>query len=174
MKVVVAVRLALVVFVATILQLSAISAIHVLGATPDVLLVALVSTALLRGAIAGAVAGFAAGLLVDVATLGTLGVTALLLTLVCYWAGRYGETSGRGRPYAPLVAVLGATALYWLGAYVLDYMLAEAVSTSASLWPIVPALLLNALLTVPVHALVRRLVGCAEPSPRAREVELVV
>lgn len=174
MTFVVAVRLALVVFVVAILQVSALSSIHVLGATPDLLLVVLVSAALLRGSIAGAVAGFAAGLLVDVATLGTLGVTALLLTLVGYWAGRYGETSGRGRPYAPLVAVLGATVLYWLGAYLLDFMLGEAVSTSTSLWPVVPALLLNALLTVPVLALVRRLVGRGEQAPRAREVELVV
>ena len=71
-----------------------------LGAEPDVLLVTIVCIALLRGSITGAVAGFAGGLLVDVTTLGTLGTTSLLLTLAGYWAGRYGETTGRGRPYA--------------------------------------------------------------------------
>ena len=61
----------------------------------------LVSVALLRGAVTGAVTGFFAGLIVDVATLGTLGLTALLLTLVGYWVGRYGETTGRARPARP-------------------------------------------------------------------------
>lgn len=169
-----AVRLAAVVFVAAIVQVSAISSVHLLGATPDLLLVVLVSVALLRGAVTGAISGFAAGLVVDVATLGTLGVSALLLTLVGYWSGRYGETSGRGRPYAPLLAVLAATVLYGVGAYLLDYMLGEAVSARTALWPVLPALLLNTLLAYPVYALVRRLVGRGEPASRAREVELVV
>jgi rod shape-determining protein MreD len=169
-----ALRLAAVVFVAAIIQVSAISALHVLGATPDLLLVVLVSAALLRGSLTGAIAGFAAGLIVDVATLGTLGVTALLLTLVGYWAGRYGETSGRGRPYAPLLAVVAATALYGVGAYLLDYMLGEAVSARTALLPVLPALLLNGILAYPVHALVRRLVGRNEQAPRTREVELLV
>ena len=56
-----------------------------------------VCIALAAGSIAGAVAGFAGGLLVDVMTLGTLGTTSLVLTLAGYWAGRYGETTGRGR-----------------------------------------------------------------------------
>ena len=41
-------------------------------------------------------------------TLGTLGVTSILLTVAGYWAGRYGETTGRGRAYAPsLTAFVG-------------------------------------------------------------------
>ena len=96
-------------FVVAILQVSAFSSVGIGGGGPDVLLVTLVSIALLRGAVTGAVAGFAAGLIVDVATLGTLGVTSLLLTLAGYWAGRYGETTGRSRAHAPLVATVAAT-----------------------------------------------------------------
>ena len=44
-----------------------------------------------------------AGLLVDTANLGTLGVTSLLLTLAGYWIGRYGETTGRDRAHAPFL-----------------------------------------------------------------------
>lgn len=167
-------RLAVVLFVAAIFQVSAISALHLSGATPDLLLVVLVAVALLRGSVAGAIAGFAVGLIVDVATLGTLGVTALLLTVVGYWSGRYGETSGRGRPYAPLLAVLAATSASWVGTYLLDYMLGEVVSFRASLWPLLSSLLLDALLAFPVYLLLRRLVGRGEPAPRTREVELVV
>ena len=169
-----AARLAATVFVAAIVQVSAISSLTVLGATPDLLLVVLVSAALLRGSVTGAVAGFAAGLIVDIATLGTLGVTALLFTLTGYWAGRYGETTGRDRVHAPLLVVLVATALYGIGAYLLTYMLGEAVSARTALWPVLPAMLLNGLLAYPVHGLLQRLVGRSEPAPRIREMELLV
>ena len=88
-------KIAVLVFLVSIMQVSAFSSIRIDGAAPDLLLVTLVSVALLRGSITGAVTGFLAGLVVDVATLGTLGLTSLLLTLAGYWAGRYGETTGR-------------------------------------------------------------------------------
>ena len=115
-----AVRVALVVFVVAIMQVSAFSSVTTAGNGPNFLLVTLVAIALLRGSVTGAVAGFAAGLLVDVATLGTLGLTSLLLTLVGYWAGRYGETTGRGRVQAPLLATLAATVFLELGGYALN------------------------------------------------------
>jgi rod shape-determining protein MreD len=167
-------RIALIVFVVAILQVSAFSSITVGGAALDVLLVSLVSIALLRGAIAGAVAGFAAGLLVDVATLGTLGMTSLLLTLAGFWAGRYGETTGRGRPHAPLVAALAATAFVEIGGYLLDSLLGGPVAVRAALVALPAALVLNGLLAYPVFALVRRFAGASERLDRAREVELLV
>jgi rod shape-determining protein MreD len=170
----VAARLAAVVFVAAIFQVSAVSSVQVLGTTPDLLLVVLVSVALLRGALTGAIAGFAAGLIVDVATLGTLGLTALLLTLAGYWAGRYGETTGRGRVYAPLLAVVAVTALYGIGAYVLTFLLGEAVSARGALLPVLPTMLLNAILALPAYGVLGRLVGGGEQLERAREVELLV
>jgi len=167
-------RIALIVFVVAILQVSAFSSITVGGAALDVLLVSLVSIALLRGAIAGAVAGFAAGLLVDVATLGTLGMTSLLLTLAGFWAGRYGETTGRGRPHAPLVATLAATAFVEIGGYLLDSLLGGPVAVRAALVALPAALVLNGLLAYPVFALVRRFAGATERLDRAGEVELLV
>jgi rod shape-determining protein MreD len=169
-----AVRIALIVFVVSILQVSAFSSISILGAAPDVLLVTLVAVGLLRGAIAGAVAGFAAGLIVDVATLGTLGATSLLLTLAGFWAGRYGETTGRGRPHAPLVAVLAATVFVDVGGYVLDSLLGGPVIMREVVLSLPAALALNGALAYPVFALIRRLVGATERAERAREVELVV
>ena len=174
MTVAAAARTALIVFAVSILQVSAFSSISILGASPDVLLVALVAVGLLRGAIAGAVTGFAAGLIVDVATLGTLGVTSLLLTLAGFWAGRYGETTGRGRPHAPLVAVLAATVFVDVGGYVLDSLLGGPVLMREVLLSLPAALVLNGLLTYPVFALIRRVVGATERMERAREVELVV
>jgi rod shape-determining protein MreD len=167
-------RIAVVVFLAAVTQVSSFSSLRVFGAAPDVLLVGLVSVALLRGALAGAVAGFAAGLIVDVATLGTLGVTSLLLTVAGYWAGRYGETTGRGRPQGPAIAACAITAGVGVAAYGLQFMLGETVSARDHLLPVLPAVAWSALLAYPVYRLVRRVVGVEERAGRAREVELVV
>jgi rod shape-determining protein MreD len=167
-------RIALVVFVVTILQVSAFSGLTVGGGGPDVLLVTLVSIALLRGAVTGAIAGFAAGLIVDIATLGTVGLTALLLTLAGYWAGRYGETTGRSRVHAPLVTTIAATVIVAFGGYGLHAMLGESVAARTVLVALPATLLWNALLTYPVFGLVRRSIGTTEHVERAREVELRV
>jgi rod shape-determining protein MreD len=168
------IRIALVVFVVTILQVSAFSAISVGGGGPDVLLVTLVSIALLRGAVTGAIVGFASGLIVDLTTLGTVGFTSLLLTLAGYWAGRYGETTGRSRAYAPLVTTVTATVLLAFGGYGLHSMLGEPVEARTVLIALPATLLWNALLTYPVFGLVRRSIGTPERVERAREVELRV
>ena len=155
----VGVRVALIIFVVAILQVSAFSSVTVSGSGPDVLLVTLVSVALLRGAVTGAVTGFFAGLIVDVATLGTLGLTALLLTLAGYWAGRYGETTGRSRRHAPILATLAATVFVGLGGYAIQSMLGEPISARAVLLALPSALIWNALLIYPAFGLTRRLVG---------------
>jgi cell shape-determining protein MreD len=110
-----------------------------------------------------------------VATLGTLGLNALLLSVAGYWAGRYGETTGRGRAHAPLLAVGAITIGVGVAGYLLHFMLGQDVSARLALvTALVPAVILNLLLCVPVHALCRALVGPAEPARRAREVELYV
>ena len=147
-----------VLFVAAIVQVTLLSQIDVLHGAPDLVLVTLVSIALLRGTIFGAIAGFAVGFVVDTATLQTLGVTSLLLTIAGYWIGRYGETTGRDRTHAPFVSVAVVTFLYSLGALILHYMLGDAVSASRVLLDAFPfELIFNLILTLPVYALCRRL-----------------
>lgn len=167
-------RVALIIFSVTILQVSAFSSVTIGGGGPDVLLVTLVSVALLRGSVTGAVSGFCAGLIVDITTLGTLGLTALLLTLAGYWAGRYGETTGRGRTHAPIVTTVAATIFVGLGGYGLQVMLGEAISVRVALVALPAALIWNVLLTYPIFGLMRRVVGTPERVQRAREVELLV
>ena len=151
-------KVGVLVFVAAILQVSIFSTLQILGGAPDVVLLTLVGIALLRGSIYGACAGFFAGLLVDTANLGTLGVTSLLLTIAGYWIGRYGETTGRDRTHAPFVSVAVVTFLYSLGALILHYMLGDAVSASRVLLDALPfELIFNLILTLPVYALCRRL-----------------
>ena len=94
-------RASAVVFVAAMLQAVIVSSLVIGGGAPDLLLVVVISLGLLRGSIPGAVFGFAGGLVVDLLTLDTLGITSLVLTLAGFWAGRYAETTGRGRRIAP-------------------------------------------------------------------------
>ncbi|MET0607914.1 MAG: rod shape-determining protein MreD [Gaiellaceae bacterium] len=167
-------KAALLVFVAAILQVTIFSEIDILGGYPDVVLLTLVAIALLRGSIYGAACGFFAGLLVDTATLSTLGVTSLLLTIAGYWIGRYGETTGRDRLHAPFVSVAVATVLVQIGALILHYMLGDEVSARTVLLGALPAKVgLNLLLTLPVYALTRRVLAIATAPEGATEVRLL-
>ena len=168
------VKVALLVFVAAILQVTIFGRIDILGGNPDVVLLTLVAVALLRGSIYGAAAGFFAGLIVDTANLATLGVTSLLLTIAGYWIGRYGETTGRDRAHAPYVSVAVATILVQFGALFLHYMLGDPVSARVVLLDALPAKVgLNLLLTLPVYALTRWVLGLGRVPERATEVQLL-
>jgi len=167
------VKAAVVLFVAAVAQVSIFSQLHVLGAVPDLLLVTLVAVALLRGSVVGAVGGFFAGLLVDTATLGTLGLTSLVLTLAGYWIGRYGETTGRDRAHAPFLSVAVVTVLYQVGLLVVHFVLGESAPAGAVARSLAPAILLNLILTAPVYALVRRLLRPAQRDELTAEVQLL-
>ena len=168
-----AVKAAVLLFVAAILQVSIFSQVHVLGGVPDILLVTLVSIALLRGSIAGAIGGFFAGLLVDTATLGTLGLTSLVLTIAGYWIGRYGETTGRDRAHAPFTSVAVVTFLYLFGLVIVHFVLGEDAPAGPVARGLFPAIAMNLLLTAPVYALVRRLLRPFDRTDYATEVRLL-
>jgi rod shape-determining protein MreD len=167
------VKAAVLLFVAAIAQVSIFSQLHIFGAVPDFLLVSLVALALLRGSVPGAVGGFFAGLLVDTASLGTLGLTSLVLTLVGYWIGRYGETTGRDRAHAPFLSIAVVTVLYEIGLLVVHFVLGESAPAGTVVRSLVPAILLNLILTAPVYALARRLLRPAEREELSAEVQLL-
>lgn len=161
------------VFVAALLQVTLVSSIDVAGGTADVLLLVVLAVALLRGAIAGTVAGFGGGLLVDVLTLDTLGVSALLYALLGYGAGRYGETTVRARANAKLLAVLVGTIALAFAGYALHFLLGEEISArQALLRTLLPGLALNLLVARPVFALCRSLLARAG-GERVQEVRLL-
>ena len=162
-----ALKIAAVVFVAAILQVSVFSDVTILGGTPDLLLVTIICVALLRGPIAGAAAGFWGGILLDTATLGTLGVSSLLLTVAGYWAGRYGETTGRDRTHAPFVSIAVVTLLYAIGSLAFHYLLGDPAPARDVLWStLFQGIALNLILTWPVYTLAR--VVLRPPVPRDR------
>lgn len=159
---------------ATVVQVTILNAATPLGGTPDLLLVLLIAVALLRGAVFGAVSGFVAGFLVDTATLQTLGVSSLLLTLAGYWTGRYGETTARDRSHAPLLAVAAVTILYAFAALALRFVLGLGAPAQAVLLDALPAVLVwNVVLAAPVYALCRTVLAPPARTERTEGVQLL-
>jgi rod shape-determining protein MreD len=164
-----------VVFGAFLTQVAVFNPLQIGSGSADVVLVTVALVALLSGSIVGAAAGFWAGLLLDTATLGTLGVTSLLLTLVGFWCGRYGETTARDRAHAPFLAVGVVTILAALGNLVLQFTLGEPTSARWTLVDsLIPQLILNVVLTLPLYVLLRPLFSRRRlPGAITREIELV-
>jgi rod shape-determining protein MreD len=161
-----------VLFLAALLQLSVLTEYRAIR-TSSIVLVALLSVALLRGSVFGALAGFGTGLMLDTATLGTLGVTSLLMTVGGFWIGRYGETTARDRFHAPYVSVAVVTVLYSLGQLFLQFVLGEPAPAGVVVHALPLGLVLNLLLTLPVYGLVRRLFPPQQLGDRVREVRLL-
>lgn len=156
------------VVLAAVVQVASIGGAKVLGATPDLLLVVVILIAWSRGSLAGSASGFVGGLLVDVTTLDHLGISALVLTLAGYWAGRYGETTGRGRPAAAYLTVAVLTVAAGIGSFLLHVVVGETVDAGRAFGPLLPAVLVNLALAFAVRHLVRLFGGAARratPAP---------
>lgn len=166
------VKAALVLFVAGLLQLVVLTQYSAFRSA-SLVLVTLLAIALLRGSVFGAAAGFGTGLLIDTATLGTLGFTSLLLTVAGFWIGRYGETTARDRFHAPFLSVAVVTVLYAIGELLLQFVLGEPTPAGSVAHGVPLGLLLNLLLTLPIYALVRRLFPPLQTGDRVREVRLL-
>lgn len=141
-----------------VLQLTLANPLELLDGPPSLLLVVLVALALLRGPALGAVAGFWAGLIIDTATLDTLGLTSLVLVLVGYSVGWFGEVTTARRRQLPrvVIATVIATSVFMAGSILVNTML----DTSVPLGPVLartflPMLALNVVLAYPVFLLVR-------------------
>lgn len=152
-----AARLGALVFFAVILQISGFGSIRVIGGNADLVPLLVAAVALFAGAIPAAVAGFAAGLLLDLAIGNDLGASALVLTAVGYGTGRWCEVRRPSNSLAPIPIAAGATAGYVVAFAAVSLMLEIEASVSAIvLREMFVTTLLNALLALPVFALVRR------------------
>lgn len=87
------IRIALIIVLCVLLQVSFFSYLDIFGTTPDILPLVVVALGLLGGGVIGAVCGFVMGLLLDSVLLQTLGVSSLTLLTVGYLAGRYREST---------------------------------------------------------------------------------
>jgi rod shape-determining protein MreD len=144
--------------VAALVQVSLASTIEVAEGHPDVVLVLVIGIALLRGPVFGAVVGFWAGLVLDVVSLETLGLTSLLLTLAGYFAGRLGDVTTKHSAHPSLVAVGLGTIGFAFGSALLHFMLGSTIpATEFFVGVLLPSLALNLLLAYPLYGLCRRI-----------------
>jgi rod shape-determining protein MreD len=155
-------------------QIAIVNSFELVEGHADVVLLCVVGIGLLRGPIVGACAGFYAGLIIDVGTLGTLGLTSLLLTVAGYWIGRFGGATSNEQDQIPrvLIAVTLATVGVELGSLIIHLLLGESAAVGAIVARVLlPSLALNVILAIPAFALCRRLFPPADR--RIREVQLV-
>ena len=158
-----AVRLTVLVLVAVLVQIAAISQLSFLGATPDVVPLIVISVGLLAGPVPGAVTGFSMGLFVDFALLQTLGVSSLVLVIVGHFAGRLRDTvRDPEATLLPLAAGAAGTAVALVVFSLMQFLLGVEAPVSLELFrQILATVLINTLLALPVHALIRRILAPA-------------
>ena len=167
-------RVALAALLAVLLQLSALSHVRLLGASPDVVPLVVAAVAFYGGSVAGAATGFGTGVLLDLALGGDLGVSSLVLTVVGYGVGRYREVQDPAHGLAPIAVGAGATAGYLIGLGAVSFMLEIGATVSLLvLRDTLVTVALNALIALPAFALARRglrSVLVVDPVARRRRV----
>jgi len=163
-------RLVLLGFFAVVVQESAVSQISIFGVSADLTPLVVMSVGLLCGSVTGAVFGFATGLLIDLVLVQTLGVTSLLYIVIGYWAGRLHELRDPSHELVPLAVGAMAAAFAGLGMAVIQFLLGvDAPVSLLLLQQIFVFVLVNTLIALPVHALVRRVLRPVLPEdPRRR------
>jgi hypothetical protein len=134
--------------VAAIVQIAAISQISILGTSADITPLVVASVGLLSGSITG----------------------ALVFLEVGYWAGRVLELRDPAHGLVPLAVGAAATAVTEIGYSLIQFLLGIDAPVSALLLrQIVAGVVLGALLALPVHAIVRRVLASHLPDdPRRR------
>lgn len=153
-------RLLVMLLLTVVLQTTLAPHVRVLGATPGFALVATVCVGLLRGPEIGAVFGFLTGACVSFAAFGPLGLDSLVLVVVGYAAGLYGETADVRSGLTPIVVVLGGTALgellYSLTQFLLGHMVPFGFFMTRAFLPVI---VLNTLLAAPAYLVTRLWLG---------------
>jgi rod shape-determining protein MreD len=153
-----AIRVALIVVVSVLLQISFFSYLSFFGTTPTIIPLVVIVLGLLGGAVLGAVCGFATGLLLDSALLQTLGVSSLVLLGVGYLAGRYREGTEISNSLVPPLLIGGLTTVAAAGFAAIELMLGVRAPVSLLvLREIVVQGLLAVVLAIPLYPLIRRL-----------------
>lgn len=156
------------VLLAALVQVSIIHRIEVGDASPDLLILVVVSIALLTGSVSGAIHGFIAGVAIAAFAGLPLGPHALVAVLVGYWVGRVGEALVTDdHPVPPLLAGIFATLAMQIGRPLVEFLVNPEIGRVDGLWQqAVLVTLISSMLAVPVYLLVRRtLVTAAAVAP---------
>ncbi|NLV71543.1 MAG: rod shape-determining protein MreD [Actinobacteria bacterium] len=148
----------LLIVLAVALQVLVVSRVSVLGVTADIFLIFTVVVAMSRGSMHGAIFGFVAGIMADIAFMETLGLRSFIYVLTGYLVGmavlRFGTTNAWGVLLVAGTASLVAQMLYGIVQYAMGPRAGFFTMVAAQ---ILPEMVLDALITVPVYLLLARL-----------------
>jgi rod shape-determining protein MreD len=153
-----------------VLQVAAVSQVVIFGVSADLTPLVVAAVGLMCGSINGAIFGFCVGFLFDAALVQTMGLTSFTCIVVGYGAGRLRELRDPQAVVVPLIVGAVATAITTFGYGLLNYMLGiDAPISFLLLRVILATIVLNAIISLPVFALVRRWLAPALPEdPRRR------
>lgn len=161
---------AILVVLAVVIEVSVLAPLPFPGATPGIVLVTVAAIAFAFGPVTGSAVGFAAGLLLDLAppASGTIGVSALILTLVGFALGRVFDAEDR-----PLVVTTALTAVAAALAVLGGAALGGILGNPRVQWDQVPVMILTAalyaaILSLVMVPLVRRLARAFVPEAFSR------
>jgi rod shape-determining protein MreD len=163
-------RLVLLGLAVVVLQVAAVSQVVLFGATADLTPLAVAAVGLMCGSVTGALFGFFVGLFFDAALVQTLGLTSLVCVVVGYGAGRLRELRDPQATVVPMLVGALATAITTFGYGLMNFMLGIDAPVSFLLLRVILAtIVFNAIIALPVFALLRRWLGPALPDdPRRR------
>ncbi|MEX2107835.1 MAG: rod shape-determining protein MreD [Solirubrobacterales bacterium] len=116
-------RIAAIVVLGVLLQLSFFSRVLLFDTSPDLLPALVVALGLLGGSMTGAVAGFSIGFLVDCLLAGTLGASSLVLLGIGYLAGLFRERFDIHSALVPPLLCMALTLVAEIGFAVVYLML---------------------------------------------------
>ena len=127
---------------AVLLQLTVLPLLHLPGAVPNVVTVTVIAIAFCVGSVRGAIIGFVAGMVLDLAppSIATLGITALVLVLAGFAAGRFGEDPDR-----PLFLLIVFSSLTCVFTVLVGTLVAGIVGDPHITWSRVPGILVSEL-----------------------------
>jgi rod shape-determining protein MreD len=153
-----------------VLQVAAVSQVAIFGASPDLTPLVVAAVGLMCGSITGALFGFGVGLFFDAALVQTMGLTSLVFVLAGYGAGRLRELRDPQAAVIPMVVGAAATTITTFGYGLMNFMLGiDAPVSFLLLRVIVATIVFNAIIALPVFAVVRRWLSPALPDdPRRR------
>jgi rod shape-determining protein MreD len=153
-----------------VLQVAAVSQVVLFGATADLTPLAVAAVGLMCGSVTGALFGFFVGLFFDAALVQTLGLTSLVCVVVGYGAGRLRELRDPQATIVPMIVGAVATAITTFGYGLMNFMLGiDAPVSFLLLRVIVATIVFNAIIALPIFALLRRWLGPTLPDdPRRR------
>jgi rod shape-determining protein MreD len=150
-------RIAVIVVLAVVLQVSFFSYLTLFGTTPNIIPLVAVSIGLLGGAMIGAICGFILGFVLDSVLFATLGVSSLMLLAVGYLAGRYREGTEISNTLMPPLLIGALTIAASAGFAAIQVMLGIDVQVSLlALREIFVQGLLAFVLAIPFYPLIRR------------------